>query len=188
MKHTRSLALAIVVAALGMLLVACSDSPAATAPTVTSEAMSDATGGASMTPSAEAMQFDFPTGPAVLVSSGYEPPEDHVPSTGAYLPVNGKPTLVFVDAIWCPSCALTRPIFHKLREEYQDQVNLVILDYDLDADGDLADELGVRAHPAWAVIAPDSDEVLERRFGPLQEAPLRQWLAEIIAGTVGDGA
>ena len=185
MKHTRSLALATVAAALGMLLVACSDSPAAATATPT------ATGGmaeGSMTPSAEAMQYDFPTGPAVLVSSGYQPPEDHVPSTGAYLPVNGKPTLVFVDAIWCPSCALTRPIFHKLREEYQDQVNLVILDYDLDADGDLAGELGVRAHPAWAVIAPDSDEVLERRFGPLQEAPLRKWLAEIIAGTAGDGA
>ena len=183
MKHTPSLVLATVVAALGMLLVACSDSPSAATPTVT-EAMTEA----SITPSAEAMQFDFPTGPAVLVSSGYQPPEDRVPSTGAYLPVNGKPTLVFVDAIWCPSCALTRPIFHKLREEYQDQVNLVILDYDLDEDGELAGELGVRAHPAWAVIAPDSDEVLERRFGPLQEAPLRQWLAEIIAGTAGDGA
>jgi thiol-disulfide isomerase/thioredoxin len=184
MKHTRLLVLATVVAALGTLLVACSDSSPATTATRTAEAMGDA----SMTPSAEAMQFDFPTGPAVLVANGYEPPEDHVPSTGAYLPVNGKPTLVFVDAIWCPSCALTRPIFHKLREEYQDQVNLVILDYDLDADGEFAGELGVRAHPAWAVIAPDSDEVLERRFGPLQEAPLRKWLAEVIAGTVGDGA
>lgn len=37
---------------------------------------------------------------AVLVEPGYQPPDDHVPSTGAYLPANGKPTLVFVDAIW----------------------------------------------------------------------------------------
>lgn len=185
MKHPRSLVLA-AAAILGAILVACSGIPDPATPAPT-EAMSAATG-AGMTPSAEAMQYDFPTGPAVLVANSYEPPEDHVPSTGAYLPVNGKPTLVFVDAIWCPSCALTRPIFHKLREDYQDQVNLVILDYDLDADGALADQLGVRAHPAWAVIAPDSDEVLERRFGPLPEAPLRQWLAEIIAGTVGDGA
>jgi hypothetical protein len=36
----------------------------------------------------------------VTVAGNYEPPEDHVPSTGAYLPANGKPTLVFVDAIW----------------------------------------------------------------------------------------
>ena len=42
----------------------------------------------------------FPTGPAVTVAADYAPPADHVPSTGAYLPANGKPTLVYVDAIW----------------------------------------------------------------------------------------
>lgn len=42
----------------------------------------------------------FPTGPAVLVAASYEPPTDRVDSTGAFLPANGKPTLVFVDAIW----------------------------------------------------------------------------------------
>ena len=44
--------------------------------------------------------LDFLTGPAILVESGYIPPGDHVASTGAYVPVNGKPTLVFVDSIW----------------------------------------------------------------------------------------
>ncbi len=47
-----------------------------------------------------APDLGFPTGPAVLVEVGYEPPEDRVASTGALLPANGKPTLVFVDAIW----------------------------------------------------------------------------------------
>jgi hypothetical protein len=41
-----------------------------------------------------------PEGEAVTVAAGYQPPTDHVPSTGAYVPANGKPTLVFVDAIW----------------------------------------------------------------------------------------
>ncbi len=45
-------------------------------------------------------EFDFPTGPASVVPAGYRAPVDYVPSTGAFLPVNGKPTLVFVDAIW----------------------------------------------------------------------------------------
>lgn len=44
--------------------------------------------------------FTFPTGPAVLVPAGYEPPGDIIDSTGAHLPANGKPTLVYVDAIW----------------------------------------------------------------------------------------
>ena len=34
------------------------------------------------------------------MAAEYQPPEDRVASTGAYLPSNGKPTLVFVDAIW----------------------------------------------------------------------------------------
>jgi hypothetical protein len=44
--------------------------------------------------------FDFPTGEAVLVAANYEHPGDHVDNTGTYLPTNGKPTVVFVDAIW----------------------------------------------------------------------------------------
>lgn len=42
----------------------------------------------------------FPGGAAVTVPPGYQLPADRVDSTGAYLPVNGKPTLVYVDAIW----------------------------------------------------------------------------------------
>lgn len=44
--------------------------------------------------------YDFATGPAVLVSNDFVPSKERVDSTGAYLPTNGKPTLVFVDAIW----------------------------------------------------------------------------------------
>jgi hypothetical protein len=49
---------------------------------------------------AAAASFDFPSGPASVVAAGYEPSRDGVASTGAFLPANGKPTLVFVDAIW----------------------------------------------------------------------------------------
>ena len=43
---------------------------------------------------------DFLSGPAVTVPDGWEEPRDIVARTGAYLPANGLPTLVFVDAIW----------------------------------------------------------------------------------------
>ncbi len=42
----------------------------------------------------------FPTGPAVLVPADFQYSSEQVDSTGAYVPSNGKPTLVFVDAIW----------------------------------------------------------------------------------------
>jgi len=157
---------------------------------------SDAGSGAGLAPEASSGGADtgaavsdasanFPTGPAVLVERGYEHPKDRVDSTGAYLPVNGKPTVVLVDAIWCPTCALTRPIFHRIRHEYQDDINLVVLDFDLREDAELARSLGAWAHPAWAVVAPDSDEVLERRFGPLNEPNLRAFLDAVRTAHAG---
>ena len=38
--------------------------------------------------------------PTVIVSATYEIPKDYVDNTGAYIPRNGKPTVVFVDSIW----------------------------------------------------------------------------------------
>ena len=73
--------------------------PVATAPvgTVSTATAEPAATAALVTPTPE---LGFPTGPAVLVASNYVPPGDRVDSTGAFLPANGKPTLVFVDAIW----------------------------------------------------------------------------------------
>ncbi|MEX2230145.1 MAG: hypothetical protein WEB13_10975 [Dehalococcoidia bacterium] len=56
-----------------------------------------------------------------------------------------------------------------------------MLDYDRGDDLSLAHDLGVAAHPAFAVIAPDSDDVAERRFGPVTVDALREWLNAIAA-------
>lgn len=68
---------------------------------------------------------------------------------------------------------------HGLRFEYQDRLNFVILDADLDRDRELAVHLAIPGHPGFAVVAPDSDQVVERRFGPQSRAKLREWLEEI---------
>jgi hypothetical protein len=51
-------------------------------------------------PTKSAEVVALPSGPAVLVANGYQAPKDRVDSTGAFVPANGKPTLVWVDAIW----------------------------------------------------------------------------------------
>lgn len=90
----RSLIL-VALALLALAAVACGGSGEAT-PTAASEVTSDdSTAGAVGT-----VEFPYATGPAVLVPEGYEPPGDRVDSTGAFIPANGKPTLVYVDAIW----------------------------------------------------------------------------------------
>ncbi len=117
---------------------------------------------------------------AVLVAADYEPPKNRIDSTGAYIPGNGKPTLVFVDAIWCFFCALARPAVAKLRPEYQDRINFVILDFDLDADLALAERLGVAAHPAYALIPANQHEPARKWFGPTPEEGLRARIRDAI--------
>lgn len=63
------------------------------------KASSVTTDGAAAT-SAATNGASFPTGPAVLVANGYQAPKNKVDSTGAFLPANGKPTVVWTDAIW----------------------------------------------------------------------------------------
>lgn len=74
---------------------------------------------------------------------------------------------------------------HGLRNEYQDRVNFVILDYDLPEDYALARDLGVARHPAYGLLAPDSDEVIARIFGPQPKPALRNILDDLIAGHGG---
>jgi hypothetical protein len=76
-----------------LVLAACSGGDAETRAPATSAAAP------ATSSEAGAPVYDFATGPAVLVSNDFEPSRQHVESTGAYLPANGKPTLVFVDAI-----------------------------------------------------------------------------------------
>jgi thioredoxin-like negative regulator of GroEL len=70
---------------------------------------------------------------------------------------------------------------HGLRTEYQDRVNFVILDHDLEADYMLARRLEAARHPAFALVAPGGEEVVERRFGPIPESRMREWLDAVVA-------
>ena len=74
---------------------------------------------------------------------------------------------------------------HGLRNEYQDRINFVILDFDNGAERELARALGVGRHPSYAVVAPDSGESLSQLFGPLPEPRLRAVLDEAIGGSEG---
>jgi hypothetical protein len=57
----------------------------------------------------------------------------------------------------------------------------VVLDYDRGDDLGLARRLNIASHPAFALVAPDSDEVVERRFGPITPGQLREWIDAAVA-------
>ena len=70
---------------------------------------------------------------------------------------------------------------HGLRNEYQDRVNFVILDYDERDERSLAERLGAGSHPAYATVTPGAGEVVSSFFGPAPEAQLREVLDTLIA-------
>ena len=74
---------------------------------------------------------------------------------------------------------------HGLRAEYQDRINFVILDFDVEAERDLARQLGVGRHPAFAVVTAGADDVAATHFGPQPEARLRDILGAAIAAAGG---
>lgn len=198
MTKRRSISVLVLCALAASALVACSTSPATQATGTSAAAPGDAsssssgdapasgsvgssTEGGAPAASAADVEYDFPTGDPILIYEGYPHPTDRVDRTGAYLPVNDMPTFVIVEAIWCPLCGLVRPVLQELRPEYQDRVNFVILDYDTSQDASLARDLGVWAHPGFGTIAPDSNEVINRYFGPLTEERLREILDGLAA-------
>ena len=69
---------------------------------------------------------------------------------------------------------------HGLREQYQDDINFVILDWDIDEENDFAAELGLRGHPVIGFYAPDG-ETVKRVFGPQQEDVLVDLIDEVVA-------
>ena len=89
------------VATLALAVVGCGGDPGAAAgPAIPGAGSPAASPTASGTAEQRATDVAFPTGPAVLVRAGEPLAEGRVPSTGAHLPANGKPTLVMVDAIF----------------------------------------------------------------------------------------
>ena len=70
---------------------------------------------------------------------------------------------------------------HGLRNEYQDRVNFVILDYDERNERALAERLRAGSHPAYALVTPGAAEVVSSFFGPAPEGKLREILDALIA-------
>lgn len=68
---------------------------------------------------------------------------------------------------------MARPEVARIRYEYQDRINFVILDFDIEADHALARRMGIAAHPAYAIILPGDTQPARKWFGPTLEPELR---------------
>jgi hypothetical protein len=72
---------------------------------------------------------------------------------------------------------------HGFRPDYQDEVNFVILDYDIKEQRAFASEMAAARHPAFTVIPPNGspDDATDRRFGPISNEHMQILLDELVA-------
>ena len=75
---------------------------------------------------------------------------------------------------------------NRLRLEFQDRVNFVILDWDLSADHKLGKDLGFTYHPNFATIAPNSNDVQERLFAAPRSGELRAMIERVLSEDGGE--
>jgi thiol-disulfide isomerase/thioredoxin len=68
---------------------------------------------------------------------------------------NGKPTVIDFWAPWCENCKLSAATLQSLEEQYGKDVNFVLINGDLAANGEYVDALGVDAIPHMAFISYD---------------------------------
>jgi thiol-disulfide isomerase/thioredoxin len=122
--------------------------------------------------------------------------------------MDGKPVVVNFFASWCNPCIEEMPAFERVHQELGDQVHVIGLAYDQDAEAtrDLVERTGVTyptfadpegsalsffesmAMPTTVFIAPDG-EILDVNGGELSEDDLRSQISELfgIGADPGDG-
>lgn len=84
---------------------------------------------------------------------------------------NGKPTVVDFWAPWCENCKMAAPTLQKLEEEYEGQVNFVMVNGDRPEAWPLIERFGVDAIPHLALISAEGD-VETALIGPIPKRVL----------------
>lgn len=83
-------------------------------------------------------------------------------------------TLVEFYATWCPHCRKMMPVMEDVKEQVVSHVN--VYQFEIDKNGELADELGVQSIPTFIIY--DNGNELWRHTGETPEAVLLARLDE----------
>jgi thioredoxin 1 len=91
---------------------------------------------------------------------------------------NGEKVIVDFHATWCGPCKMMKPTFEKLTNENTTEVGMFTMD--VDANRDLAVELGIRSVPTIKVF--NGGGVVDTKVGVLRENQIKELVSELING------
>lgn len=91
---------------------------------------------------------------------------------------NGEKVIVDFHATWCGPCKMMKPTFERLTNENTTEVGMFTMD--VDANRELAVELGIRSVPTIKVF--NEGKIKETKVGVLSEGQIKELVTELING------
>jgi thioredoxin 1 len=90
----------------------------------------------------------------------------------------GEKVIVDFHATWCGPCKMMKPTFERLTNENTTEVGMFTMD--VDANRELAIELGIRSVPTIKVF--NDGKIKETKVGVLSEGEIKELVTELING------
>ena len=91
---------------------------------------------------------------------------------------NGEKVIVDFHASWCGPCKMMKPTFERISNENTSGVGMFTMD--VDANRELAMELGIRSVPTIKVF--NGRNVVSTKVGVLNEGQIKELVTELING------
>jgi thioredoxin 1 len=90
----------------------------------------------------------------------------------------GEKVIVDFHATWCGPCKMMKPTFERLTNENTTEVGMFTMD--VDANRELAIELGIRSVPTIKVF--NEGKIKETKVGVLSEGQIKELVTDLING------
>jgi thioredoxin len=91
---------------------------------------------------------------------------------------NGDKLIVEFHAKWCQPCRIMKPIFERVSQSNESDVQMFTMD--IDENKEVAISLGIRSIPTVKMF--NSGKVVETKVGLLNEGQINNLLTELING------
>jgi thioredoxin 1 len=89
---------------------------------------------------------------------------------------NGEKIIVDFHGLWCGPCKMMKPIFEKVANDNDTEVQLYTMDVDLNTE--MAVSLGIRSIPVIKIF--DDGQLVDSKLGVLNETQIKELISNLL--------